>query len=47
MRKSPSYPVSDLLRSYQFFNRVLFGGVLPDEVAITVIRGPGRGDPLG
>lgn len=51
VRKSGSNPVSDLLgelqRAYDYFNQVFFGGILPPEVAITVLRGHGRGDPLG
>lgn len=50
-RKLGSNPVSDLLselqRGYHFFNRVLFGGVLPEEVAIVVLPAGGHGRRLG
>ena len=46
-RKAGPNPVSDLLvelqRAYDFFNQTLFGGVLPPEVAITLVRGEGKG----
>lgn len=51
VRRPTPYPVSDLLgeiqRAYHFFNNRLFGGSLPEEIAITVIRGPGPGRSLG
>jgi hypothetical protein len=45
------FPVSDLLaeleRAYQFLNTVLFGGVLPAEVALTAYRPTRRERKLG
>jgi len=50
-RQATPYPVSDLLgelqRAYHFFNEVLFGGVLPEGLAINILRGMSRGHPLG
>lgn len=50
-RRTSPYPVADILgelqRAYHFFNGLLFGGLLPEEIAITVIRGEGPGGARG
>jgi transposase len=51
LRAPTPFPVSDLLaeleRAYQFLNPVLFGGVLPAEVALTAYRPTRRERKLG
>ncbi len=37
----------ELQRAYRFFNGSLFGGSLPEEIAITVLRGSGPRRSLG
>jgi transposase len=50
-RRNTPYPVSDLgvelQRAYRFFNEVLFGDVLPEGLAITILRGKGPRRSLG